>query len=72
MARRDVMLGQIGLDPATYIVTDGQMKITVDSEVFDAGTGDIIVAPVGSRRELQGQATLVIINTPKFDPADEQ
>lgn len=56
----------------TYIVTEGRMNITVDSEALEANAGDIVVAPVGSRRELQGKATLVIINTPKFDPADEQ
>jgi mannose-6-phosphate isomerase-like protein (cupin superfamily) len=54
-----------------YVVKEGNMKIVVDGEVFETTSGDMVVAPVGTRRELEGNATLVIVNTPRFDPADE-
>lgn len=55
----------------TYVVTDGRAQITVDGQAFDVEPGDMVVTQVGVRRELSGTASLLIINAPAFDPADE-
>ena len=55
-----------------YALTSGTIEFTVGDETFTANTGDIVTAPPNTRRQLSGNATLVIISSPAFDPADEQ
>jgi quercetin dioxygenase-like cupin family protein len=55
----------------TYVVIAGHMTVTLDGRVEKLGPGDIVVCAPNTRRTLQGQASLVIISTPGFDPRDE-
>lgn len=55
-----------------YFVISGSARITLDGEEFDLTAGDTVIAEPNVRRELTGDAELIIVNTPPFDPQDEQ
>ena len=55
----------------TYLITQGQARISVGDETFQVSAGDIVTVDPNTRRELEGKAQLVIVNVPPFDPADE-
>lgn len=52
---------------AFYYVISGAGVFTVDGQVFDVETGDLITIPKGTKYSDQGEMELLAINTPAFD-----
>jgi mannose-6-phosphate isomerase-like protein (cupin superfamily) len=54
-----------------YYVLDGAASFIVGDERFEARAGDVVLVPVSTPYEFQGEATYLVINGPAFADGDD-
>jgi len=55
-----------------YYVLEGQLTVVQGTEVFVANPGDLIFIEANAPYHFKGTFRVVLINTPAFDPKNEQ
>lgn len=55
-----------------YYIIAGSGTISVSGVEYEVEKGDAILVPRGELHSLQGTLTYALINTPAFDPSQEQ
>lgn len=60
-------------DVSTYqwFIIEGSGTYVIDGEKHDVTQGDLVVVPPGHRMYYYGTMKMVLVTTPKFDPAHE-
>lgn len=55
-----------------YVILEGSAVVTLGQQSHDVAAGDAVFIPQGTPHGIRGDARYIVINSPPFDPQQEE